>query len=85
MSETTDKKIKKGKVLRGTAVSTKMKDTVVVEVERYVKHPRYGKYIRKRKKIKAHDVGNSVNVGDKVAIMECKPISRDKRFMVVKN
>ncbi|OHA89051.1 MAG: 30S ribosomal protein S17 [Candidatus Zambryskibacteria bacterium RIFCSPHIGHO2_01_FULL_43_27] len=84
MSEKENKIIKRGKMLKGTAVSNKMKDTVVVEVERYVKHPQYGKYIRKRKKIKAHDAGNTVNIGDKVVIEECKPISKDKRFVVVR-
>jgi small subunit ribosomal protein S17 len=72
------------KILNGIAVSSKMKDTVVVMVERFVKHPRYGKYIKHRKKIKAHDVGNTVSVGDKVSIQETKPISKDKSFIVLK-
>ena len=78
-------KTKKGKILTGTVVSDKMKDTIVVSVERYEKHPRYGKYIKSRKRYKAHDAGNTKKIGDKVEIMETKPISKDKHFMVVSN
>ncbi|MEK7187033.1 MAG: 30S ribosomal protein S17 [Patescibacteria group bacterium] len=78
-------KTKKGKILTGTVVSDKMKDTIVVSVERYEKHPRYGKYIKSRKRYKAHDAGNTKKIGDKVEIMEIKPISKDKHFMVVSN
>ncbi|MEX0932388.1 MAG: 30S ribosomal protein S17 [Parcubacteria group bacterium] len=76
-------KINTGKTLSGTVVSNKMKDTIVVEVERYEKHPKYEKYIKRRKKFKAHDVGNTKSIGDKVEIVETKPISKDKHFMVV--
>lgn len=76
-------KLKKGKVLSGTVVSTKMKDTVVVSVERYEKHPKYEKFIKRRKKFKAHDVGNTKSMGEKVQIVESKPISKDKHFIVV--
>ena len=75
--------IKKGKVLSGTVVSNKMKDTVVVLVERYEKHPKYDKFIKYKKKFKAHDLGNTKNIGDKIDIIETKPISKDKHFMVV--
>ena len=71
------------KTLSGTVVSNKMKDTVVVSVERYEKHPKYGKFIRRRKKFKAHDVGNTKSVGEKVKIVESKPISKDKHFVVI--
>lgn len=74
---------KKGKVLSGTVVSDKMKDTVVVLVERYEKHPKYEKFIKRNKKFKAHDVGNTKKVGEKVEIRECAPISKDKHFIVV--
>ena len=73
----------KGKRLTGRVVSTKMKDTAVILVERYVKHPRYGKYIKIRKKIKAHDPGNSALLGEKVTISESRPISKDKHFVVI--
>lgn len=73
----------KPKVLSGTVVSTKMKDTVVVLVESYKKHPKYEKYIKSRKKFKAHDAGNTKTMGEKVEIRETKPISKDKHFVVV--
>jgi small subunit ribosomal protein S17 len=73
------------KTLSGVVVSNKMKDTVVVKVSRFVKHPKYGKYTSKDKKFKAHDLGNTKQVGDKVEIVECAPISKDKHFKVVKS
>jgi small subunit ribosomal protein S17 len=79
----TTEKQSKPKILSGTIVSDKMKDTVVVLVERYEKHPKYEKYIKRRKKFKAHDAGNSKKIGDKVEIMETKPISKDKHFKVI--
>jgi small subunit ribosomal protein S17 len=71
------------KTLKGVVVSDKMKDTVVVLVERYVKHPVYKKYLRRSKKYKAHNPGNTVSLGQKVLIRECRPISKDKHFEVV--
>jgi small subunit ribosomal protein S17 len=62
------------KKLLGTVVSTKMKDTIVVEVNRFVKHPKYGKFLSIRKKFKAQDKGNTKAIGDKVTIEECRPI-----------
>jgi small subunit ribosomal protein S17 len=73
-----------GREFRGTAVSTKMKDTVVVSVERYVKHPKYQKFIRRTKKYLAHDVGNTIELGSIVTIKETRPMSRRKTFVVVK-
>lgn len=73
------------KIFSGTVVSDKMKDTIVVSVERYDKHPKYGKFIKKRKKFKVHDVGNTAKVGDKVAIEETKPISKDKHFALIRS
>ncbi|HEX7724189.1 MAG TPA: 30S ribosomal protein S17 [Candidatus Paceibacterota bacterium] len=66
----------------GVVVSTKMKDTSVVLVERYVKHAKYGKYMNGRTKIMAHDVGNTKKVGDKVTVVACKPISKRKAFKI---
>lgn len=71
------------KVLRGTVVSDKMKDTVVVLVNRYVKHPKYKKYIKSSKKYKAHNPGNTVKVGETVNIRSCRPISKTKSFEVI--
>ncbi len=72
-----------GKVLRGVVVSNKMKDTVVVDVVRFVKHPKYKKYYKVNKKYKAHDVGNVKQMGDKVEIRETRPISKTKHFIVI--
>ena len=77
-------KISNPKTLNGVVVSDKMKDTCVVLVERYVKHPKYQKFINLRKRFKAHDAGNTCKVGDKVTIRETRPISKDKHFEVVK-
>jgi small subunit ribosomal protein S17 len=83
----TEKIIKKeqneGKVLSGKIVSTKMKDTIVVLVERFTKHPKYGKFLKRQKKFKVHDAGNKHKEGEVVDIIETKPISKDKHFMVL--
>jgi small subunit ribosomal protein S17 len=73
----------KKKILKGVVVSDKMKDTIVVSVERFVKHPKYGKYHKVAKRFKAHDAGNTSKVGDKVQIEETKPISKDKKFKII--
>ncbi len=75
--------IKTKKILKGIVTSDKMKDTIVVRVERYVKHPKYHKYVHIHKKYKAHDVGNTKKIGDKVEIEETAPISKDKHFKVI--
>jgi small subunit ribosomal protein S17 len=71
------------KMLIGTVVSTKMKDTVTVAVNRYVKHPKYKKYIVKTKKFLAHDPGNTKQMGERVTIEACRPLSKRKSFKVV--
>jgi len=68
---------------RGYVVSDKMDKTVVVEVEDRVKHPLYGKVIRRTSKVKAHDEANVAGVGDLVVIMETRPLSATKRWRVV--
>ena len=80
---TTENKNKKGTVLKGVVVSDKMNKTVVVLVSRFVKHPLYGKFYKVSKKYKAHDEANKYKVGDKIEIIETKPISKDKKFKVV--
>ena len=86
MKETApQKKIVNATTLNGVVVSDKMKDTVVVLVERYVKHPKYQKFLNIRKRFKAHDAGNTQKIGDKVTIRETRPISKDKHFEVVKD
>jgi small subunit ribosomal protein S17 len=72
-----------GRTFRGKVVSVKMKDTVTVLVERYVKHPKYKKYLRRAKKILAHDPGNTRAEGEVVTIREVRPISKNKHFKVV--
>ena len=71
---------KKGNTLKGVVVSDKMDKTVVVSVSRFVKHPLYGKYYKINKKYKAHDAENKYKTGDKVEIIQTRPISKDKRF-----
>src|ERR1700758_2386233 len=70
------------KVREGLVVSDKMDKTVVVEVEDRVKHPKYGKVIRRTKKYKAHDGENACGVGDRVLLMETRPLSPTKRWRV---
>ena len=71
------------RILTGTVVSDKGDKTVVVKVERKVKHPLYGKIIRRSKKYHAHDADNAHKIGDVVFIQESKPISKNKRWVVV--
>jgi small subunit ribosomal protein S17 len=73
-----------GRVLSGVVVSNKMQKTIVVSVSRLIKHPLYGKFYKVSKKYKAHDEENKYKVGDNVEIVETKPISKDKRFKVIK-
>ena len=71
------------KVRVGKVVSDKMDKTIVVAVERSTRHPLYGKIIRKTKKYKVHDEENACRIGDKVRIMETRPLSKDKRWRLV--
>lgn len=66
----------------GTVVSTKMKDTTVVLIERYVKHSKYGKFMNGRTKIMAHDPGNTKKMGDKATIVAIRPMSKNKAFKI---
>ena len=75
--------VSRPKTLDGVVVSTKMKDTIVVSVKRLVKHGRYGKYFSRSKNYKAHDAGNTRKEGDKVTIVEVRPMSKGKNFKVV--
>ena len=67
----------------GVVVSDKMDKTVVVAIEDFVRHSLYGKTVKSTKKVKAHDENNECQIGDKVRIMETRPLSRDKRWRVV--
>jgi small subunit ribosomal protein S17 len=79
----TDTTPKRLRTLTGRVVSSKMNKTIAVEVERLVKHPRYGKYIRRSTKLLAHDESNQSREGDTVTIVECRPLSRNKSWRLV--
>ncbi len=66
----------------GVVVSDKMDKTVVVKVDRLIKHPVYNKFIKRSAKYKAHDIDNSCRIGDRVIIVETRPLSKDKRWKV---
>ena len=72
----------KGKTLKGTVVSNSMKDTLVVSVQRYVMLPKIRKYVRIHKKYMAHAPGHTHNIGDSVVIQSCRPLSKNKHFMI---
>ena len=78
MTERNLRKTKTGKV-----VSDKMDKTIVVAIEYSVKHPLYGKFIKRTFKLKAHDENNECKIGDRVKVMETRPISKDKRWRLI--
>ena len=71
------------KVRIGKVVSNKMDKTIVVAVENHVKHPLYGKIVKRTYKLKAHDENNECQIGDKVKVAETRPLSKDKRWRLV--
>ena len=71
------------KTRRGKVVSDKMDKTIVVAIEEHVKHPLYGKIVKRTYKLKAHDEKNECNIGDTVKVMETRPLSKDKRWRLV--
>ena len=71
------------KTRTGKVVSNKMQKTIVVAVENHVKHPLYGKIVKRTYKLKAHDENNECNIGDTVKVMETRPLSKDKRWRLV--
>ena len=71
------------KTRTGKVVSNKMQKTIVVAVEDHVKHPLYGKIVKRTYKLKAHDENNECNIGDIVKVMETRPLSKDKRWILV--
>jgi len=77
-SERNRRKVRVGKV-----VSDRMDKTVVVSIERLVKHPTFGRYVRRRKKFKVHDENNECRIGDMIRFMETRPMSKDKRWRFV--
>ena len=81
MSETTERNLRKTRV--GRVVSDKMDKTAVVAIEDNVMHAKYGKVVKRTVKFKVHDENNECGVGDKVLIMETRPLSKDKRWRLV--
>jgi small subunit ribosomal protein S17 len=75
--------VKSANTLSGRVVSNAMNKTIAVEIERLIKHPQYGKFIRRTTKLLAHDEKNESRVGDQVTIQECRPLSRRKNWKLV--
>lgn len=85
MTKAVEGKVKKSlRKIQGVILSNKMNKTVVVEASDLVRHPKYGKYYKKYKKFKAHDEAQACGIGDRVEIIECRPLSREKRFRVAR-
>ncbi|MDV8001225.1 30S ribosomal protein S17 [Rhodococcus sp. IEGM 1408] len=80
-SENTERNSRKVRI--GYVVSDKMEKTIIVELEDRVKHPKYGKIMRRTERVKAHDEANTAGVGDRVRIMETRPLSATKRYRLV--
>ena len=78
MSEETKAK----RSVTGTVISNKMDKTITVMIERKVKHPVYGKYIKRSTKLHAHDANNECNEGDLVTVVSCRPLSKSKKWML---
>jgi len=74
---------KSARTLQGTVVSNKMTDSIVVQLDRMVKHPRYHKFVKRITRVHAHDKGNTSSIGDVVIIAECRPISKTKSWNLV--
>ncbi|MBI4991924.1 MAG: 30S ribosomal protein S17 [Candidatus Harrisonbacteria bacterium] len=83
MPETLNKPVSAGRKLQATVVSDKMKKTVVVAITSLKLHPKYKKYFKVTKKFKAHDENNEYKVGDQVIIQETRPMSKEKRWVVI--
>jgi small subunit ribosomal protein S17 len=77
---TEDTKVKR--TVMGKVISNKMDKTITVMVERKVKHPVYGKYVKRSTKLHAHDAGNECNEGDLVTVIACRPLSKSKKWML---
>ncbi len=72
------------RTLQGRVVSDKMNKSITVKVERRVKHPLYGKFVRRSTKVHAHDEGNECRIGDVVVVEQCRPLSKSKKWRFVK-
>jgi small subunit ribosomal protein S17 len=74
---------KKARTMQGVVVSNGMEQSIVVRTDRYIKHPKYKKFVRKSTKLMAHDAENVCQVGDSVTIQECAPISKNKSWTLI--
>lgn len=74
--------VSNARALTGTVVSNAMEKTITVKIERRIKHPLYGKFMRRSLKVHAHDEDNQCNVGDLVTVVECRPLSKTKTWML---
>lgn len=79
----TEQVVKNARTIEGTVIGNKMNKTIVVQVERMVKHPTYGKYVRRYSKMYAHDEDNAAGMGDTVLIKQSRPLSKTKRWNLV--
>ena len=82
MAEAAQEKHTNPRTVSGVVVSDRMDKTITVRVERRVKHPVYGKFVRKSTKVHAHDEDNSCQIGDTVTVIECRPLSKSKTWML---
>ena len=82
MAEASVEKQSNPRTVSGVVVSDRMEKSITVRIERRFKHPVYGKFIRKSSKVHAHDEDNSCNVGDTVTVVECRPLSKTKTWML---
>ncbi|MBT7334211.1 MAG: 30S ribosomal protein S17 [Gammaproteobacteria bacterium] len=82
MTEAVETRQSNPRTISGVVVSDKMEKTITVRVERRVKHPVYGKYVRKSSKLHAHDEDNTCKVGDTVTVVECRPLAKTKTWML---
>ncbi|XOV83416.1 MAG: 30S ribosomal protein S17 [bacterium] len=80
MAEASDERQSNPRTVTGVVVSDKMNKTITVRVERRVKHPVYGKFVRKSAKLHAHDEDNTCQVGDTVTVVECRPLAKTKTW-----
>ena len=80
----TDQQRSRRRSVQGTVSSDKMDKTITVSVERLFKHPKYKKYIRRHSKVHVHDENNEAATGDRVEVMECRPLSKTKRYRLVR-
>ncbi len=78
-----EKRVSNARTVSGTVVSNKMEKSITVLVERRVKHPVYGKFVKRSKKLHAHDEENTCNIGDAVTVVECAPISKTKTWRLL--